>query len=180
MEHTASPHIIALVGLPGAGKTHFAASFADAFPAPFIDGQALRIMARNADDAQLFALSMLKEVMKTKKTAVYGGLVDRRTDREALVRLARQHGYRVLFVWVQTDQKISQARALKHMSPEEYAQRVKRFSPPHESEPYIVISGHRATNTQMRTLLRHLSEQQSQEAAKQPIVQRPANRIRIG
>lgn len=165
------PHIIALVGLPGAGKITFASAFADAFPAPFINGQSLHAFTNNSDAAHELTLSLLKEMMKTKKTIVLSGPTDRRIDRKDLAQFARDHGYRILFVWVQTDQKISKNRALKQMSAEEYERRVKQFSPPHESEPYIAISGHRTVSAQMRTLLRHLTDEQqsSPRPAKAPV-----------
>ena len=154
-----SPHIIAMVGIPGAGKTHFAAQFAETFVAPFICHHGLQPLSNNDDAVHGATLDILKEVMKTKQTIVYEGETDRRVERMELARLARSQGYKVLFVWVQTDQATSQNRSKKSIPTELYQARLRTFSPPHESEPHIVISGKHTYSTQARTLLKRLTEQ---------------------
>lgn len=177
--HLASPHIIALVGLPGAGKTHFGTSFADTFSAPFIDERSIATALRQPTESAAVVTPLLTQVMKTKQTIIFEGSLDQRRERDTLARFAKEQGYRVLFVWVQADKKVSQSRALKSLSSEAYEQRAKRFSPPHGSEPYIVISGHHTLGTQMRTLLKHLSDQQAKTPGRQ-MIQRPTRRIRVG
>lgn len=157
-----TPHIIALVGIPGSGKTHFARQFSETFSTPYINDQPLRYIARQPDDANSITLSILVEIMKTRQTILFEGQTDKRTDRTDLVKLAKKHGYKVLFVWVQADQSAARTRQSKQMSADEYDQRMKNFSAPHESEPYIVISGHHTYATQARAVLKHLTQSRVQ------------------
>lgn len=156
------PHIIAMVGAPGAGKTRFALQFAETFSAPFINDQPLRACATNPDEGSALGLEIIKQIMRTRETLVFEGELDMRIDRDALIKLAKTHGYKVLFVWVQADQQVAKARALKQIAVDEYERRIKHFSAPHESEPYIVISGHHTHATQTRTVLAHLAKPRAQ------------------
>ena len=134
------PHIIAMVGAPGAGKTRFALQFAETFSAPFINDRPLRACATNPDEGSALGLEIIKQIMRTRETLVFEGELDMRVDRDVLIKLAKTHGYKVLFVWVQADQQAAKVRALKQIAIDEYERRIKHFSAPHESEPYIVIS----------------------------------------
>ena len=129
-----------MVGAPGAGKTRFALQFAETFSAPFINDRPLRACATNPDEGSALGLEIIKQIMRTRETLVFEGELDMRVDRDVLIKLAKTHGYKVLFVWVQADQQVAKVRALKQIAIDEYERRIKHFSAPHESEPYIVIS----------------------------------------
>lgn len=161
-----------MVGTPGSGKTHFAEQFSETFSAPFISDQLFQAIARDPEEGNLATFQILSEILKSKHTVLFEGPLDRRVDRTDFMHFAKEHGYKTLFVWVQTDPVIAKTRALKHMSEDTYDQRVKIFSPPHESEPYIVISGRHTHSTQARTLLQHLSQSQQQR----PIPKAPVTR----
>lgn len=161
------PYIIAMVGIPGSGKTRFALQFAETFSAPFINDRPLRIISRNPEDGSQVALEILKQVMRTRQTALFEGETGKRVDRETLVKIAKEHDYKVLFVWVQADSSASKIRALKNgVSEDDQAQRVKEFSPPHESEPYVVISGHHTHATQARAVLHRLTQTRAEVATR--------------
>lgn len=161
------PYIIAMVGVPGAGKTRFALQFAETFSAPFINDRPLRIISRNPDDGSEVALEILKQVLRTRQTTLFEGETGKRVDRETLVKLAKESGYKVLFVWVQADPGAAEQRAMKNgVSEEDNHRRIKEFSPPHESEPYVVISGHHTHATQTRAVLLRLTETRAKVAAK--------------
>lgn len=163
-----SPHIIATVGLPGVGKTYFAEQFAETFSSPLISSHIFDQIGADKNLINQINLGFLKEVMKTKKTIVFEGATDRRVDRMELAKLARQNGYKVLFVWVQTDPSTAKQRALRQISPEQYDMHVKRFSAPHETESSVVISGRHTYSTQARTILKRLTKARS-EAANNPV-----------
>lgn len=160
------PHIIAMIGLPGTGKSYFAKTFADNFRAPHVDELYFRHLAHKASDGTQMAADVLHEIMKTSQTLLFEGQLDTKEERESLLRFAKKRSYEVLFVWVQADPDTSKKRALKHMSATEYKSRLKTFMPPTEKEQYIVISGHHTHATQARTLLKHLIQPRSRIASR--------------
>lgn len=173
-----------MVGMPGVGKTYFAEQFAETFSAPFIDQSLFAKAGLDEAGSAEIAVKMLREAMKTSKTVVFEGATDRRVDRMELVRIAREKGYKTLFVWVQTDPSTARQRALKQMSPEVYDQHSKRFSAPHDSEQYVVISGRHTYSTQAKTLLKRLTQTRARASdisAEAVVPARPSTgRIHIG
>ena len=154
-----SPHIIAMVGAPGSGKTQFVSEFAKIFNAPVIDASQFEALT---DDTKLISdmtLSILDEFLKTKHTVILDGATDQRTTRIKINRMARERGYKVLLVWVQTDLATAKNRWMKQSGGDEllFERRLKQFSPPHDSESYAVISGRHTFSTQARAVLKHLS-----------------------
>lgn len=155
-----APHIIAMVGIPGAGKTQFATEFAEMFHAPRLDSDILSELSGDAAAVDATAGTLLKELMKTRQTVVFEGATERRVWRAELMKLAQQAGYKVLFVWVQTDAATAKQRWLKARGGDiaTFDQKMKQFSAPHDSEPCLVISGRHTFNSQAKALLRRLSE----------------------
>lgn len=147
-----------MVGIPGAGKTQFADKFADTFSAPYVNYHNLQPLSGDDDAIHTATLGILKQVMKSSQTIVYEGETDRRVERTELVRLAHQNGYQVIFVWVQTDPHTAKVRSKKQTSDHNFEARMRTFSPPHESEPYVVISGKHTYSTQARMVLKKLTE----------------------
>lgn len=147
-----------MVGVPGAGKSQFAAEFAKMFHAPRLDIGLLESVSQDEPALYAMSLELLREVMKTRQTIVFEGATDKRTRRMELAKLARQAGYKILFVWVQTDIATAQLRWTKTTggSEADYEAKVRQFSAPHPSEPCVVISGRHTYTTQARTLLRRL------------------------
>lgn len=148
-----------MVGAPGAGKTHFATEFAAMFGAPRLSTELFRPFIDDEAVMRQAMLAVLPEMLRTKQTVIFDGPTDRRAWRAELTKIAREAGYKTLFVWVQTDQATAQARFLRVHRGEEaaFAERLRQFSAPHSSEPYIVISGRHTYNTQARTVLTRLS-----------------------
>lgn len=154
----ASPHIIAMVGVPGAGKTQFAEKFAEMVAAPLLCHHDLQLLSDDASNIQEVMFKLMEEIIKTNQTFVFDGSLERRMDRDELLAFAKKRGYSVLFIWVQASQNSARKRIAKYAPAEVYDELVKNFSPPHESEPYTVISGHHTYTTQARAVLKRLTE----------------------
>lgn len=155
-----SPHIIAMVGVPGAGKSQFAAEFSEMFHAPYLDSGILTALSDDEAAVNYASGTLLKELMKTHQTIVFEGATEKRAWRVELAKTARAAGYKILFVWVQTDLATAKMRWLKANDNDEAAfdAKIKQFSSPHPSEPCVVISGRHTYNTQARTLLKRLAD----------------------
>lgn len=158
-----SPHLIVMVGEPGAGKTFFAQQFAETFSAPLLSTHFFDSYSQDYSTISQSTLQLLREMIKTKRTIICDGLANRRVERGALTKFAKKNGYSILFVWVQTDQNTARQRSLKISPADVYETNLRRFSPPHESEPFIVISGKHTYATQARTLLNHIARKTSNQ-----------------
>lgn len=158
---TATPHVIIMLGIPGAGKTTFAEQFAKTFHAPLISHQALK-QAGDIDDKQTLAIAatLLHELFKTKRTIVYDGQTDTKAMRQALVKKIISAGYTPLLVWIQTESVEAKRRATRrggNHTAEEFDQAVLRFQTPIEKEAAVVISGKHTYATQLKVILKHLA-----------------------
>lgn len=162
------PHMIVVVGIPGSGKSFFAEHFAATFKAPLISYDRLRTeLTTDCDDnviAGNIANYLLEEVLKTGRTVVYDGQTDLRTERALVAKKSRDSGYEPLFIWVQTESVTAKKRATKpnpdktNLSIEQFDIKFRRFSPPHQTEKAIVISGKHTYNSQLKIVLKHLVE----------------------
>lgn len=166
--HLAKPHLLVMIGGPSSGKTTFATRFAETFHAPYLDAKQFHLATGDATSALGLAYDMLDQIHKTKQTIVYEGMTGTKAERTQVAKLARQHGYEPLFIWVQTDPNITHARATKRtranptpMSDEEFERETRRFTPPAEPEKHVVISGMHTYATQAKTVLRKLTEQRA-------------------
>lgn len=175
-----APHLIAIVGTPGAGKTQFAREFSDMFHAPLLSTHTFDELTENHKKIEVIMHDLLEQLMKTNSTIVLDGLTDQRVARTKLTQKAKQHGYNILFVWVQTDPVTAKARWMKQYTNDETAfqSKLRQFSPPHISEPYLVISGRHTFSTQARTVLKRLSAGRTDTVNRRE--QRPERRINIG
>jgi len=163
------PHLIIVVGIPGAGKTFFAEHFAATFKAPIVnegkiqfelfgtlEGQAETEVAERA--AQL----MLEELVKTQKTIVYEDSSATRVKRQEILKYAQSVGYTPLLIWVQTDSMEANRRATStrktdgFLTDEQFDTAVRRFTIPSPKEKPIVISGKHTYGSQLRIVLKSL------------------------
>lgn len=166
------PHLLVMVGVPGAGKSSFGEHFAETFKAPVINWGAIRAELFNeptySKDEQVIigrvADYMLDELLKTQRTIVYEGATEARSERQALTKRARAAGYEVLLIWVQTDTTAAQQRATKKkkdgvsMTPAQFEAAVKRFTQPNHTESTVVISGKHTYASQLKIVLKRLVE----------------------
>lgn len=166
------PHMIILVGIPGAGKTFFAEHFSYTFNAPHVSLDVLKSQLisessyNNPSDEAIEATCnyMLDELFKTNRTIVFEGDTDARSNRLAIAKKARDAGYAPLLVWVQTESAAAKQRATKNtkdkrgVSEQEFISRVKHFTPPNTAEKAVVISGKHTYASQLKIVLKRLVE----------------------
>lgn len=157
-----TPHIILMVGIPGAGKTHFAQHFAKTFNAPFLNHHALTDITETSDKNGLeLSAHLLDELMKTQRTLILESPLGSRKARQAVAKKAKAAGYSTLIVWVQTDSGEARRRSTKRggrHSRETFDSALESFQPLHSAENFVVISGKHTFATQVKSVLRHLAE----------------------
>jgi len=158
-----TPHVIILVGIPGAGKTTFAEHFAKTFHAPYINTAALQTKAGISSEAAIKITELLfEELLKTGRTFVYEGPTGSKEERLALAKYVAKAGYKHLLVWVQTEPLEAKRRALSkqkidRISSEVFDHIYTAFSGPIAAEKPVVISGKHTYVTQLRAVLKRLS-----------------------
>ncbi|MBC7459160.1 AAA family ATPase [Candidatus Saccharibacteria bacterium] len=158
-----TPHVIIMVGIPGAGKTTFAEHFAKTFSAPYINQativQQAELSKHNADKVSHI---LLTELLKTNRTLVYEGATATRLQRLTLGKQIIKAGYRPLIVWVQTESVEAKRRATKSsnvaaVSPSTFDAAIRTFQPPLAVEKAVVMSGKHTYATQIKVVLKHLA-----------------------
>ncbi len=164
------PHLIVMVGIPGAGKSFFAEHFAETFKAPIINRDVLeKELGKEGKAVDTFIELMLRELFKTNQTIIYEGLSATRAQRLTLTQTASKAGYIPLFIWVQTESVEAARRATRRnpyghtMSAHEFDQAIDSFNVPLASEHAVVISGKHTYVSQLKIVLKHLASAQVQK-----------------
>lgn len=161
----ASPHAIIMMGIPGAGKSAFAEKFAETFQAPILNRPKLQQeLSLESDQLDKLSELILAEYLKTHRTLLIEGNADQKAKRDELTKKLNKAGYKVLFVWVQTDTNEAHRRATKDypkgsgLNSDEFDEIVAQFEPPHVKEHAIVISGKHTYATQLKIVLKQLAQ----------------------
>ena len=164
--HVATPYCLIVTGLPGSGKTTFARAFADTFGAPFLDYPAITSYVSDDFPSDGLINELTKQLMRSKATIVLETTVGSRTERQELIKQAKANGYKPLVVWVQTESSIAKRRSTVSTrthtalySASEYEQAARKFTAPNETEPTVVISGMHTHASQLRVVLKRISQQ---------------------
>lgn len=166
------PHLVVVVGIPGAGKSFFANKFSETFHAPLVSTDELKKYVASDSDTggpknnklKDLAELMLVELLKAKRTIVYDGLLSTRKDRQDIVSIAKKAGFQPLFVWVQTEPGSAKQRATRKsagksaITAEQFDAELAKFSDLKRDENYVVISGKHTFATQLKIVLRRLVE----------------------
>ncbi len=186
----AKPLVLVVIGLPGAGKSFFARQFSDTFGAPMVSGDRIRHIlgvsnGRNPSGQQTVAQLIscqTEELFKTQKIFIIDGPGALKAERATLRKQAKDKGYDVLLVWVQTDGATAQYRSMKrsnrkeddkynpNLNGEDFAHLSRRFQTPLASEVSVVISGKHTYATQARIVLKKLVVPRVSEANARPII----------
>mgnify|MGYP003589799191 FL=1 len=103
---TSRPIVILMVGVPGAGKSHFAQQFAKLFQTPLVSYDKLQHLLFSepqfSKDEELLIASLMnnqiQEIFKTSKTFIIDGAVNSRAARMEIERIARKNDYGTLAI----------------------------------------------------------------------------------
>jgi shikimate kinase len=155
------PHMLVVVGLPGAGKSFFATQFSDMFHTPYLDYGHYRYAARDEQTAVELADHALLQLLKTEQTIIVEGIGLTDEDRRELKLLTHKKGYEILYIWVQTDPRVAQQRAVYSktatMTEQEFAERAQGFETLSvKTDKYVVVSGKHTYATQAKMVLKKL------------------------
>lgn len=146
-----TPHIIVMVGIPGAGKSYFANKFATFFSLPVLSTEKLKMFG--SERAMLY---FLQEMLKSRSSFIYDGDSSSKKLRDALSRIAKKAGYDILFVWIQIDLITARQRYEEKSRLQDFSKLEKDFNPPVQNGNVLVLSGKHAYATQMRMVLGRL------------------------
>jgi predicted kinase len=159
-----TPHVIMMVGIPGAGKTTFAEHFAKTFSAPYLNPRSLAYEAGiGVDKAEKAVEVLLSEFLKNERSIVYEGPTETKVERAELIAIAKKAGYQTLIVWVQTEPLEAKRRAMRKQQPgtpltaDEFDNAFAYFQAPTEAEKPVVISGRHTYATQLKAVLKNLA-----------------------
>lgn len=172
------PLILIMTGLPGSGKSFFARRFSEMFGAPIVSYNRLQFelfetSQPNPDNLNLvnrLALYQIEELVKTRRSFLVDGGSSTLAERQRFTKIAKEHGYETLVIWVQTDDITCRQRSTKRnpkrseddvttpsITESQWSTAAKRFSAP-TRERSMVISGKHAFSTQAKMVLRKLAE----------------------
>ena len=155
------PYLLLAIGIPGAGKSTFAAKFAQTFNTPFIDYSEIADMVGDEKVFPKVTKYVVNQLLLTKQTIVFDGFGDKVSDRRQFAEMAHKHGYTPLIIWVQTEPSTAELRVAKgkgaKMSVEQFDKGVLGFQNPTKSEPVLVISGKHTYASQARAVLKRLA-----------------------
>jgi predicted kinase len=174
---TTKPVLIMLYGVPGVGKTYFAADLAKSMGAAHLQGDRIRyeLFEEPRYDKQENEIVshlmeyMAEEFLKTGTNVIFDTNTDRLVQRRALRELTNRHKGQSLIVWMQIDKESAYQRLAKR----DRRRSGDKYTRPHtketfkevatgmqnpKNEDYVVISGKHTTTMQRSALVKKLYE----------------------
>lgn len=147
-------------GAPCSGKTTFAEKFAKKFDLTYYD---LAEMAAENDFSREQILAVLEAILKTKKTILIEGCIDKEIDRMEIRNVIRAHGYEPALVWLQTDVATIRSRLKSRYrsvskAKEAYDTAVAEIEAPLDNEHPIILSGKHTIETQTKHVIAGLAD----------------------
>ncbi len=173
---TSRPLVLLMVGVPGAGKSHFARQFAQLFHTPLVSYDKIHYMLFSepefTKEEELLVASLMnsqmQELFKTQKTFIIDGAVNSRAARLEVERIAKKNDYGTLTIWVQTDADSAQYRVTSRnkkrdgdkynskMTEEQFKKYAQRINPPALKEENVVVSGKHTFASQAKAVLKKI------------------------
>jgi len=171
------PTIFLICGIPGAGKSYFTRQFAASQHLPKVSADRIRFELFGEPDfspaeqttVQRMVAYMASELLIGRRSFIVDApLTNIKLQRMKINKLARENGYEVLTVWVQTDAITSKERSFKRnptktddkynkpLSPAIFESQLKQFTSP-INEAHVVVSGKHTFAAQQAIVLKKLS-----------------------
>lgn len=164
------------VGLPGAGKTTFAAGLSCWLGVEHLRGDKIglelfRFPTYSSQERQMVYAEMNRravENLRAGKHVLYDAAVNTRTQRLQLSALAQQYGAQPVGVWVQVPLELAKKRAgalrdsglagpvARIIPPHIFDQYAAAFEAPDDGEQIVLITGNACFALQYRRLQRQL------------------------
>ncbi|HSX28778.1 MAG TPA: ATP-binding protein [Candidatus Saccharimonadales bacterium] len=173
------PLLLITIGYPGAGKSSFAKQLAKSYDFAWVHANYLRhslfahpSFSREEEECVgMITDYMLRELLRGHGNIIFDANANPQIARAKIIKQARDAGFRVLTVWIQTDLETAKLRASKRTgrrqddefnaiayTTQQFEHFAKQLARPMTSESYVVISGKHAYPTQIRTLLTKIEE----------------------
>jgi predicted kinase len=171
-----APFALLVVGVPGAGKTHFSRQFALEYKLNIISLERLQSdlaeLPHNQAErlAKKISLSIIEQLAQSKKNIILEGNFSSLKERLDMALFVKKLGYKFLVLWIQTDLETSQERAtsrdrrnldsryaLQHTD-DSFNQYVQAFEKPDTTrENFMVVSGKHAFSSQSLSVLKKIA-----------------------
>ncbi len=164
------------VGLPGAGKTTFAASLSCWLNVPHLRGDKIglelfRFPTFSPQERAVVYGEMNRragESLRAGKHVLYDAAVNTRAQRDQLIDLAKQNGGEAVGVWIEVPIEMAKTRAGKIrdsgvagpvarvIPPHIFDQYAAAFEAPQDDEPVAMVAGNACFALQYRRLQRQV------------------------
>lgn len=172
------PLLLLVVGVPGSGKSYFARQFAESYKFFYINAGRYSVeieasLGSTKEAERLgknLALATFGQTLGSFKHVVLEGPFDMARERESIINTAKKAGFKVLTVWVQTDEETCYGRAMNrdrrraddrsslNLTRDEMDEAVGRFQKPNPSkENTVVISGKHGFKSQGVSVLKKIA-----------------------
>jgi predicted kinase len=113
------PLLILVIGIPGSGKSYFARKFTEAYKFFYVNTEryayelSLKIDTDQAKEvAKKLSLATLEQTFGSFKHMILEGPFDTLKERLEIADMAKLAGFKLLVVWVQTDEETALTRTM--------------------------------------------------------------------
>lgn len=154
------PRALLVFGAPCSGKTTFGEKFAKKFGLAFFDFSEL---GEKYGFSRENLLVILEQILKTRQTILFEGLIKTEKEREEVRNLLRKNGYEPSLIWIQTDIATIRSRLKSRYknvakAKEVYEKAVGEMEAPTDFEKPIILSGKHTFETQTKHVITGLAD----------------------
>ncbi len=156
-KRVSQPSLMIVIGLPGAGKTTFAASLSSHLGMAHIHDDRISNELGGSENVDKLADYITEEILKTGGSVILDIDASRLARRRKLRNLAQKHKAHAIVVWIQTDTDTAMKRLLKNkaVSKPDFIAAAKHLQKPSQ-EDSVVISGKHPFKSQLAVIERKL------------------------